>query len=224
MVELRDIVRELETWTAGKAVLLHGAAGVFCSGGDLKTTMGKLDDNVKGGKMCAFMQATLNRLYNLPLVSAALVQGNALGGGAEMATACDFRIMSQSAKIGWVQGRMGLTTGWGGGARLVQLVGRTHALDLLASSQILTAEQALSLGLANVLVTDDAEDSITESKAWLLKKVQGSPEIVQSAKKVVLNGLEGVNERTMEREREIFRSVWQGPAHVQALQNRVKHK
>ncbi|KAG7273241.1 hypothetical protein CRUP_001337 [Coryphaenoides rupestris] len=76
-----------------------------------------------GMKMCMFMQDALTRLLRLPLVSVALVEGRALGGGAELTTACDFRLVTRDSRIQFVHKHMGLVPGWGGAARLVPIRG-----------------------------------------------------------------------------------------------------
>lgn len=224
MVQLEDVVTDLECWAKGKAVVLHGAGGSLCSGGDLKTVIAIMDP-VKGGRMSAHMQKTLNRLYCLPLLSVAIVQGHTLGGGAELSTACDFRVMDRNAKIGFVQSRMGVTPGWGGGMRLVQLVGRNGAMDLLVSGRVLGAEEALKLNLAcEVMDFKDAESGVEDTVAWLKERVRGDPAVVQAAKKVVLNGMYMHNEVLLQGERDIFTSVWGGPAHQAAASSKIKHK
>ena len=102
MVELADHVTELGQWEAGKGLILRGADDSFCSGGDL-TTVSAILTSRDGARMAQLMHDTLTRLQALPLVSLALLQGAALGGGAELATACDLRVMTDSARLGFVQ-------------------------------------------------------------------------------------------------------------------------
>lgn len=90
MVEFYECILELEKWDSGKCVVLAGAGDTFCSGGDLETVQKQIS---KGKEMSELMQTATSRLFNLPLVSVAAIEGHALGGGAELATACDFRIM-----------------------------------------------------------------------------------------------------------------------------------
>ncbi|XP_071004083.1 ethylmalonyl-CoA decarboxylase-like [Oncorhynchus clarkii lewisi] len=89
MVELEERVSQLEEWTEGKGLIIQGAAGKFCSGSDLNAVRA-ISNPQDGMKMCTFMQNALTRLLRLPLLSVALVERNALGGGAELTTACDF--------------------------------------------------------------------------------------------------------------------------------------
>ena len=83
MVKLAEAVDELEKWQDGKALVLRGSEGYFCSGGDLSVVKA-INTPEEGNIMCAFMQRTLSRLGRLPLISVAAVEGRALGGGAEV--------------------------------------------------------------------------------------------------------------------------------------------
>ncbi len=84
MVKLKTIVDELEAWQEGKAVILQGYGGTFCSGGDLTAVMKEIGTPEEGRMMCEYMQETLTRFMRLPLLSVAALNGRALGGGAEV--------------------------------------------------------------------------------------------------------------------------------------------
>ncbi|CAN2391114.1 methylmalonyl-CoA decarboxylase activity, partial [Pristimantis euphronides] len=90
MLELEERISDLENWKEGKGLIVYGAEGTFCSGADL-TTVKAISNPTDGLMMCMFMQNTVTRLQRLPLISVALIQGRAIGGGAELCTACDFR-------------------------------------------------------------------------------------------------------------------------------------
>jgi len=116
----------------------------------------------EGKDMCAFMQDVTTRFTRLPCISVGVVVGGAVGGGTELTTACDHRIFAQGATWHAVQPRMGLSTGWGGGARLVRLVGRSRALRLLAGSEPIDADAALRMGLADAVVPRETIDKRVE--------------------------------------------------------------
>jgi ethylmalonyl-CoA/methylmalonyl-CoA decarboxylase len=152
MAELADIVTVLETEDVHRrlnAVVLIGTEGWFCAGADLRVAKQALSSREAGTAMGALMVDTLTRFRRLPLVSVACIEGGAYGGGAELATACDFRLMSSSAVIQFVQARMGVSPGWGGGARLYKIVGRQAALRLLCTAEKLPPSRALELQLAD---------------------------------------------------------------------------
>ncbi len=89
------------------------------------------------------------RLFPLPVIAA--LNGDALGGGAELAVACDMRLMAAHARIGFIQGRINISTSWGGGMDLMRLVGHARALSLLSRSAIIGGAEAVSIGLAEAV-------------------------------------------------------------------------
>ncbi|XP_074844879.1 ethylmalonyl-CoA decarboxylase isoform X2 [Carettochelys insculpta] len=224
MLELQERVTELENWKDGKGLIIQGAENTFCSGSDLNAvrTMSSPQD---GMNMCMFMQNTLTRLKRLPLISVALVQGKALGGGAELTTACDFRLMTPGSEIRFVHKQMGLVPGWGGAARLVQIVGSGPALKLLSGALKVDPEKALHLGLAEeTLLSSDGTRPLEEAQAWLHQYTKGPAEVIQAVKKVIAAGRELQLEAALRAEKDIFGTVWGGPANLQALAQRTKHK
>ena len=222
MIDLANIVQELERWKEGKGVILHGNEDAFCSGADLRLVEGIMNRD-GGSSMCTFMQDTLSRLYTLPLVSVALVQGVALGGGAELTTSCDYRIVTSNASVGFVQVNMGVMTAWGGGTRLVQLIGRTAALDLLTTGKVLSWRDVLSIGLANGMVKDADGAALDQAKEWLGHRTFGEPAVVQAAKKIIVAASPDIH-ASLAKEKDAFIDVWAGPAHLDAMQRKPKHK
>ena len=137
-----------------RAVVVTGEGGkFFCSGGDLKAYRGL---TTKKQLAAAFgrVRTLLDDFESYPLPVLAAIDGYALGGGMEMAMACDLRFASSGAKIGLPQGRLGLIPGWNGTQRLVELVGRGAALKLLLTGEALTAAEAQAVGLIDELAGD----------------------------------------------------------------------
>lgn len=139
--------------------------------------------------MATLMHSNCSRLQKLPLISVALIEGKAIGGGAELTTACDFRLMTPSAQIGFVHIRLGVTPGWGGGSRLVQLVGANKALDLMLSGRLLQHEEAVQIGLVNDVLTDcDGKSSdavLSAARGWLEKYTKFSTDAIRAIKGIV---------------------------------------
>ena len=223
MVDLRDAVMKLETWTGGKGVLVYGANGTFCSGGDLKLVKGMIDDQMAGRGMSRFMQETALRLARLPLVSVAALYGHSLGGGGELAVACNFRLMTLNGKLSFIHKDVGVCPGFGGSLRLVQLLGPTIALELLTSGRVLSCSEAFGVGLLSGVLDDEHQGTETPSQAktWLKEHTAASPAAIQAAKNVVNNATE--YEHLLSMENDVFMSVWGGPAHHDAITNGVKH-
>ncbi|XP_074508617.1 ethylmalonyl-CoA decarboxylase isoform X4 [Sebastes fasciatus] len=190
MVDLEERVSQLESWTDGKGLIVHGAAGTFCSGSDLNAVRA-ISNPQDGMKMCMFMQNALTRLLRLPLISVALVEGRALGGGAELTTACDFRLMASGSVIQFVHKHMGLVPGWGGAARLVRIVGSQNALKLLGGALKVDPELGQQIGLADgVLEVPQAEEGggivLQRAEDWLRRYTTGPAPVIQAVKKRTL--------------------------------------
>ncbi|XP_068026488.1 ethylmalonyl-CoA decarboxylase [Melanerpes formicivorus] len=224
MLELQEKVTELESWKDGKGLIIHGAGNTFCSGSDLNAVKA-ISNPQDGMNMCMFMQNTLTRLMRLPLISVALVQGKAFGGGAELATACDFRLMSPGSEIRFVHRLMGLAPGWGGGARLVRIVGPGAALRLLSGATTVDPPTALRLGLSEqTLASSEGTQALEEAQAWLRQYTAGPASVVRAAKRVVTAGGELPLQAALRTEKEVFGTLWGGPANLEALLRRPKHK
>lgn len=103
---------------------------------------------------------------NNTLVLSIKSQGAAVGGGAELTTTTDFRVCSPEASVAFVHARMGVAPGWGGAGRLVGLVGRRRALELMLSCSRLGAEEGRTLGYFDAVITGDLKLGQTED--WLL--------------------------------------------------------
>ncbi|KAM8871331.1 ethylmalonyl-CoA decarboxylase isoform 2-T2 [Spinachia spinachia] len=218
MVELEERVSQLESWMDGKGVIVRGADGTFCSGSDL-TAVRAISNPQDGMKMSMFMQNALTRLLRLPLISVALVEGRALGGGAELATACDFSV------IQFVHKHMGLVPGWGGAARLARIVGSRDALKLLGGALKVDSELGLQIGLADgVVEAPRAALALQQAEDWLGRYTEGAAPVIRAVKKVVLSGRELPLSEALRTERDVFGTVWGGQANLQALASKSKHR
>ncbi|XP_056422476.1 ethylmalonyl-CoA decarboxylase isoform X3 [Hyla sarda] len=223
MLDLEERISDLENWNEGKGLIMYGADNTFCSGGDLTTIKG-ISNPKDGLMMCMFMQKTLTRLQRLPLISVALVQGKAIGGGSELCTVCDFRLMTEGSEIRFVHKHMGLVPGWGGASRLIQLVGSRQALKLLSGALRIPPEYALSIGLADDILSSTGDRALEEARAWIMPYTKGPAEITRAIKELVVSGREHLFEDALRREKNIFGTVWGGPANLQALSKGAKHK
>ncbi|XP_054161562.1 ethylmalonyl-CoA decarboxylase-like [Oppia nitens] len=227
MSQMADIITELEEWTQGKALIIYGSNGFFSSGGDLNTVR-HIDNSEGGRRMAILMHNNFTRLQALPLLSVALVEGKALGGGAELTTACDFRIMTPDAAIGFVHIKLGVTTGWGGGSRLVQILGSCKALDVMMSGRLIKADEALNIGYVQHIIRDfdpnDCNSVLNKCKEWLYQYTQHNDQTLRAIKSIVNAARWLPVEEALKKEVDYFASVWGGPAHQQALAKNIKHK
>jgi len=134
-----------------RGVVLMGDGGTFCSGADLRSSPVFFQPEV-GKAMNEVMTTATATLRRSGLISVAAIDGHAVGGGAELATACDFRIMTSDAAMQFVHVTRGVVPGWGGVTRLVDITGRKQALYILASGGRMDAQQAAALQLADAIV------------------------------------------------------------------------
>ncbi|XP_005944614.1 ethylmalonyl-CoA decarboxylase [Haplochromis burtoni] len=228
MIDLEERVSQLENWPEGKGLIVQGAAETFCSGSDLNAVRA-ISNQQDGMKMCMFMQNALTRLLRLPLISVALVEGRALGGGAELTTACDFRLMEAGSVIQFDHKHMGLVPGWGGAARLVHLVGSQNALKLLGGAVKVDPELGVNIGLVDGVLeghqkTEGAAPLLQQAENWLSRYTKGPAPVIQAVKKVVLSGRELPLSEALRTEKDIFGTVWGAPANLEALASKSKHK
>lgn len=161
------------------------AATFFFNCSYVHNTPAKLELNL-------LMQTSLTRLRRLGLVSVALIEGYAIGGGAEIATSTDFRVMASQEKsyIRFIHNSLSLCPGWGGASRLTQIIGRKAALRVLLEAEKLSATKAHELGLVDDIVTGDG---MAEAKRFLFEFTLYDPTSSQSIKRMVASrrGAEG---------------------------------
>lgn len=143
---LDTFLDEIETNNEAKLLVITGAGDkAFCSGGDLSAFHG-LKTSEQAFEMLYSMGRVLYRLCTFEKPTVALLNGTAVGGGCEIATACDFRLASENAKLGFIQGSLGITTGWGGGTMLYERLESPHAMHLLMTSKLITASEGKKIG------------------------------------------------------------------------------
>lgn len=154
MADLDVAVNEVESNADIKAAIITGAgAKGFVAGADISEFVGL---SVEEGKALAKKgQDIFFRIENCSKPVVAAVNGFALGGGCELAMACHFRVASENAKFGQPEVNLGLIPGYGGTQRLVQLIGKGRALELLMTGGMIDAQAALQMGLVNHVVAAD---------------------------------------------------------------------
>ncbi|HYW23895.1 MAG TPA: enoyl-CoA hydratase/isomerase family protein [Terriglobales bacterium] len=152
MAELDALLAGLAVRDDVRCAVLTGAGDrAFIAGGDLKELEAEREEAF-GARLARDMRATLDRVAALPVPVIAALNGAAIGGGAEVAVACDFRIAADDASIGFTQVLLGVTPAWGGIERLGGLVGRGRALYLLTTGRMLSGVEAAAWGLVEEAV------------------------------------------------------------------------
>lgn len=178
---LRDAMQQAAADRDLRCVLIRGAGDrYFAAGGDLQD-LGSIRSAQDTEAMVIESRAALDAVRECPVPVVALVNGDALGGGAELAVACDLRVMAGHARIGYMHGRLNVSTGWGGGTDLFDLVGRARALRMLARTEMVSAADALAWGLAEAVAApgQDLEDAAASFIAPMLRQ---SPRLLRAFK------------------------------------------
>ncbi len=159
MSELSTIIDIVGADDKIKVVIITGAGErSFCAGADVRYVVNI--NPIEAEKHATFIHGLLNKIENLEKPVIAAINGYALGGGCELALACDIRIASSNAKIGQTEVTVGIPPGWGGTQRLLRIVGPSKTKELIYTGKMITAEEAERIGLVNRVVRLSAEESI----------------------------------------------------------------
>ncbi len=179
------------------AVVLWGGRRIFAAGADIV----ELGDGGAGAVGSGFAEA-LGALASVPRATIAAVNGYALGGGLELALACDFRVCAEDSRLGLPEVLLGVIPGGGGTQRLPRLIGSSRAKELIFTGRQVRAEEALSIGLVNRAV---APDYVLEAAlTWAAEFAAGPLAAHGLAKSAVDRGLEGTLADGLAIEREAF--------------------
>jgi enoyl-CoA hydratase len=192
------------------AVVVTGGDRLFAAGAEIsefveagtRQVISQAEAEALGGQ---FLRA-LNAVADIPRATIASISGFALGGGCELALACDFRIGSDKAKLGQPEILLGIIPGGGGTQRLARLVGPARAKDLILSGRQVGAEEALRIGLLDEVVPADAlEDRVLERAAAY---AAGALEAQARAKRAIDRGLDITLDGGLALEQELFAEVF----------------
>lgn len=202
--ELMQCFTELGSDAAVGAVILTGAGEkAFIAGADIEmlSKQGVLD-----GKQNALRgQALTLRIENLSKPVVAAINGFALGGGLELALACDCRFASKNAKLGLPEVSLGIIPGYGGTQRLPRLCGTGVALQLILTGDPVTADEALRIGLVNAVF--EPQDLLAQVKAIANKMVSRGPQALALAKQAVRRGVHMSMQDGLSLEADLFGAI-----------------
>ena len=199
LTELRDELRTLAGDGDVRAVILTGAGDrAFIAGADIKYMSGLDVDEARAWGALGHEAARL--LETMPKPTIAAVNGFALGGGCELALACDIRYASSNAKLGQPEVNLGIIPGWGGTQRLARVCGLGVAKELIFTGRTVDSEEALRIGLVNAL-HDPVLDRARETAALLATK---SPLALRVMKQLANRALGGKHEENLAAESDSF--------------------
>jgi enoyl-CoA hydratase len=214
MDALLGAVREASSDRDLRAAVIAGAGDVFVSGGDLRELRDRNSRDDAAHLSDAGYELT-SAISELPFPVIAALSGPAIGGGAELALACDIRVADVRARIAFKQVRMGVTTAWGTVPRLIALVGAGTAARLLYSAHEISATDARMVGLVDEVTENGL--SRTAALAWAADIALGSPKAVGEMKRLVRETLATARDvRALERQ--AFIETWSGADHRDAIE------
>lgn len=194
-------------------VLASRCPRAFIAGGDIAHMAGL--DLAGGERWVRRGQRVLTRLERLPQVTIAAINGYALGGGLEVALACDLRVSAEGAELGVPEVTVGLIPGWGGTQRLARLVGRGVAKDLVFTGRRVGADEALRMGLVNrVVPAERLMDACVDLAAGLL---ENSPLAIRQAKRAIDGGADRGLDLGLDVEAEAWLVSFAAPDRVEGL-------
>jgi enoyl-CoA hydratase len=212
--QLVDAVSDARRDATVRTVVLTGAGHAFVSGGDLRELRDK--NSPQDAEWFSDLGFELCRaIGELPFPVVCALPGPAIGGGAELALACDLRVADVRAKIAFKQVRMGVTTAWGTVPRLVAVVGAGIAARLLYAAHEVGAAEAKLIGLVDEVTENDLARAT--ALAWASDIAQGSPTAVADMKRIVRETTATAYDvRALERQ--LFVNTWSGADHHEAVE------
>ena len=183
---LLDAARAADSSGEVRAVIVYGGEKVFAAGADIKEMAEA--GYVGMSSRAAGLQGALGAVAGIGKPVVAAITGYALGGGLELALACDFRIAGEGAKMGQPEILLGVIPGAGGTQRLPRLIGPSRAKDLVFSGRMVDAAEALAIGLVNQVVPDG--DVYSAAVTMMSRYVTGPAIALRAAKEAVDHGLD----------------------------------
>jgi len=181
--EMEEFMREIAADAKQRAVILTGGEEIFCAGADISEIEGTASAEAAYQHAREF-QILFEQFEALPQPVIAAVSGYALGGGCELALACDFRIASDTARFGLPEMKIGAFPGGGGTQRLPRLIGTAKAKEMILIGDPITAEQALAVGLV-MKVTPKAK--LMQEANTFAAKLASLPRLALQASKMLIN-------------------------------------
>ena len=196
-----------------RVVLIRGAGRAFCAGADLKER--RTMDEAARVRHNRAINAAVDALAAAPMPTIAAINGLAMGGGCEIALACDLRYAAEDAQIGLTEARIGAIPGAGGTQRMPRVIGASRALELILTGEPVTGKRAEAIGLVNAAVAADKLDAHVMRIATVL--ASRSPTGAQTTKRLVYRGLEMTLADGLVQEGLALREILASPDYAEGL-------
>ncbi len=221
MEGLEKVIQKMKN-SSLKALIITGAGEkAFCSGGDL-SVFHQLKTEEQAYSMLSKMSKILVDLLFLPKPTICLLNGTAIGGGCEVAAACDFRLAKTGIKAGFVQGSQAITTGWGGGTILLEKIAPQKALKLLMEAQTHDAESLVEYGFIDEVFEGDLLESCI---AYLKNVLAIDGEVLQAYKSMLVRKWTASSLQTrIEQEVRACSKLWKSDSHHKVVNKFLANK
>jgi enoyl-CoA hydratase/carnithine racemase len=204
---LGAVCREASERKDVAAVIVYGGEKVFAAGADIKEMEGMSYTDMADHS--GLLQDFTRALAAIPKPTVAAITGYALGGGCEVALACDFRVAAKKARLGQPEILLGIIPGAGGTQRLARLVGPARAKDIVFSGRFVSADEALAIGLVDEVVDSEEPDAVYAAAVARMTPYVGGPAYaLRAAKAAIDRGLEVDLETGLEIERMLFSALF----------------
>jgi enoyl-CoA hydratase/carnithine racemase len=201
LTELSGFLDEIQKSPAFKVLVITGAGTFFIVGADIKE-ISELKEKAQGEEAASLGQRVFGKLEQLPIPTIAAINGHCLGGGNELAMACTIRIASDRARFGQPEINLGIMPGFGGTQRLARIVGKSKALELNLTGEMVNAQKAFEMGLVSQVVP---EAEVMKQALGLAKKIAGkSQPAIQRILQATREGLERPLEEALKLEGKLF--------------------
>lgn len=179
---MEDAIAMLEQETDLRVLIITGTGSSFCSGADLREI--RDFDPQRSRQFSLLGHRVFNRVEQFPAPVVAAINGHALGGGCELACACDLRVATARARLGQPEARVGMITGWGATTRLPRYIGLARTKEMVFRAEVVSAEQAKQMGLVNRVFEDAV---FTEEVLEYARTITRNAPIANALSKQMLN-------------------------------------
>lgn len=221
--QLRETLESYARDAALKCVIVTGAGDKsFCAGGDLHEldSMRSLDE---AREISRIGRRALDAVRYFPVPVAAALNGDALGGGAELALACDYCLAAGHARLGFLQARLNLMTAWGGAGDVIARCGSAKGMMLLLRAKRMDAAEALQAGLIDE-VAADGQSAAELAQAWSDSMTERSRAVLRGQKALAIIMRRRMHEALANAEEQHMANAWTDPAHWEAVRQSFSGK
>ena len=178
-------------------------------------------DAIRMFRWIGHFQDVFTRLEQLPKITIAAINGYALGGGCELALACDLRICAEDSQLGQPEILLGVIPGAGGTQRLPRLIGVSRAKELIYSGRFIDAQEALAVGLVNKVVPP--ADVYSTATKWAERYARGPTVALMAAKQVIQNGVDSDMATGLLLERQAFAALFSSEDQKIGMESFIEH-